>query len=79
MLIKPQTPPKKTKKTYTHTHKGLLDGLGAVSIHPYRGENPDTVLSDYAQLRALIAQHGKTAAQKAMPIVSGEWGYTTAG
>eukprot|EP00912_Choanoflagellata_sp_UC4_P000166 UC4_evm1s108 len=57
---------------------GLLDGISAVSVHPYRKSSPETVLADYMLLRKLIQQHGKNAKQKEMPIISGEWGYTTA-
>jgi len=57
---------------------GILAAFDAVSVHPYRSTAPDTVLSDYVSLRALIDSHGKTPAQKALPILSGEWGYTSA-
>ena len=57
---------------------GILNAFGAVSVHPYRPKAPDTVLEDWVRLRELIQQYGTTAAQKAMPFISGEWGYTTA-
>jgi hypothetical protein len=55
---------------------GLLNYWDAVSVHPYRlHTEPETVYNDYNQLRNLIAKYvpkGKT-----IPIVSGEWGYST--
>lgn len=56
---------------------GVLEWLDGVSCHPYRDVAPETVLnasgSNYPALKALVA--GTT--QRALPIVSGEWGYTT--
>lgn len=49
---------------------GLLDWVGAVSVHPYRDSNPETALGDYEKLRAVI---------KGKVIVCSEWGYPTAG
>eukprot|EP00937_MAST-01D_sp_MAST-1D-sp2_P007794 g7794.t1 len=58
---------------------GLLGGVGALSVHPYRGTAPETVLGDWAALRALVRARGLTPEQRdATPLVSGEWGYTTA-
>eukprot|EP01052_Picozoa_sp_SAG31_P053609 SAG31_NODE_13833_length_843_cov_1.567204_1_plen_211_part_10 len=57
---------------------GILDAFGAVSVHPYRQQAPDTVLEDWVRLRAMIKHYGKTPEQKSMPMLSGEWGYTTA-
>lgn len=58
---------------------GALAHLDAVSVHPYRSykKGPETALEDYAKLRALIEKHAATPAQKALPIISGEWGYST--
>ena len=56
---------------------GTLKYFDAVSVHPYRGSNPETVLPDYATLRSLIEQYAPTPARQALPILSGEWGYTT--
>ncbi len=55
---------------------GILDGLDAVSVHPYRGQRPETVVDDYVRLRALIEQHAPTG-KRSMPILSGEWGYSS--
>ena len=52
---------------------GLLRYLDAVSVHPYRGGPPETVVADYRKLRELIARYAK----RPVPILSGEWGYST--
>ena len=55
---------------------GLLEYWKAVSVHPYRQTGPETAVPEYARLRKMIAQyapHGKT-----IPIISGEWGYSSA-
>jgi hypothetical protein len=54
---------------------GALDYWCAVSVHPYRTLRPETVLGEYRSLRALISQY---APGSTIPIVAGEWGYTTA-
>ena len=55
---------------------GMLDYWSAISVHPYRHTDPATASADYAKLRALIAQYA--APGRTVPIISGEWGYTTA-
>ncbi len=54
---------------------GLLEYWDAVSVHPYRQQPPETVAADYEKLRALIARHAPPG--KNVPILSGEWGYTS--
>ena len=54
-----------------------LGGVTALSVHPYRDGPPETVIQDYAKLRALIARY-TPAGQRPLPIVCSEWGYTTA-
>ena len=39
----------------TTIHNGILQAFDAVSVHPYRGSSPETVLSDYKQLREMMA------------------------
>jgi hypothetical protein len=61
-----------------------LDYWDGVSVHPYRQDpggpksnhegDPETVLADYARIRELIQKY---APGKAIPIVSGEWGYSS--
>lgn len=53
---------------------GLLDYWSAVSVHPYRQTDPETALPEYRRLRQLIRQYAK---DKPVPILSGEWGYST--
>ena len=53
---------------------GLLNYWSAVSVHPYRREDPETVAADYRRLSQLIEKYSKTT----VPIISGEWGYSTA-
>ncbi len=54
---------------------GFLDLVDEVSVHPYRGQAPETVLADYARLRELIQKHTPPGSLP-RPIVSGEWGYS---
>ena len=64
---------------------GLLNQWSAVSIHPYRQENPETVASDYALLRETIDRY-RTARgsgrvndnNRVAEVISGEWGYSAA-
>jgi len=55
---------------------GLLEWWHAVSVHPYRQKAPETVTADYDKLRGLIARYAPK--DKAIPILSGEWGYSAA-
>jgi polysaccharide biosynthesis protein PslG len=56
---------------------GLLEHIDAVSVHPYREQPPETAGADYGRLRALIARYASPA-RRLLPIVSSEWGYSTA-
>ncbi|HLX63095.1 MAG TPA: cellulase family glycosylhydrolase [Planctomycetota bacterium] len=55
--------------------QGALALFDAVSVHPYRQENPETVIADWARLRALLTRYVPT---RHVPMISGEWGYSTA-
>lgn len=57
---------------------GILEYLDAVSVHPYRdrGRAPETAGPDYQRLRELINHHAK-AKRQGVPILSGEWGYSS--
>jgi polysaccharide biosynthesis protein PslG len=55
---------------------GVLDQLDAVSVHPYRSQAPETADADYLRLRSLIERFAPLP-KKSMPILSGEWGYST--
>lgn len=54
---------------------GLLEYFKAVSVHPYRPADPETVAADYRQLRILIEKYKPKNAN--IPIYSGEWGYSS--
>ncbi len=53
---------------------GTLKWADAVSVHPYRGGPPETAVEDYARLRFLISKYSP---KRPVPILSGEWGYST--
>jgi len=53
---------------------GILNWIDVLSVHPYRSQNPETVIQDYAKLRELIARYAP--ASKQIPVISGEWGYS---
>jgi hypothetical protein len=55
---------------------GLLEYWSAVTVHPYRQEGPETAAADYARLRKLIDRYAPQG--KKIPIISGEWGYSSA-
>jgi hypothetical protein len=55
---------------------GLARYWSAVSIHPYRKTSPETVAADYCGLRKLIQTY-KGASAAAVPVISGEWGYSS--
>ncbi len=55
---------------------GLLEYWDAVSVHPYRQTAPETAEDEYRKLRLLLRRHAP--AGKTIPILSGEWGYSTA-
>jgi len=55
---------------------GLLEWWDAVSVHPYRQSGPEGAEADYRKLRELIAQYAPKG--KTVPILSGEWGYSSA-
>jgi len=55
---------------------GLLDYWCAVSVHPYRQKAPETAAAEYARLRQMIDKYAPKG--KKIPILSGEWGYSSA-
>ncbi|MHB8897977.1 MAG: cellulase family glycosylhydrolase [Thermoguttaceae bacterium] len=55
---------------------GLLQWWDAVSVHPYRQSTPESAAVEYHRLRRLIARYAP--ADRSIPIVSGEWGYSSA-
>jgi polysaccharide biosynthesis protein PslG len=62
----------------TFLKSGVLEYLDGVSVHPYRNpkQSPETASADYKKLRDLIARYAP-AGKTNMPILSGEWGYST--
>ena len=55
---------------------GLLEYWSAVSVHPYRQEGPEAAVAEYIRLRNLIDRYAPQG--KKIPIISGEWGYSSA-
>jgi hypothetical protein len=57
---------------------GALQYLDAITVHPYRSPNmpPETAAADYKKLRELIRRYAPSG-KKNMPVISGEWGYST--
>ncbi len=54
---------------------GLLNYWSAISVHPYRKTDPESVVDDYTRLRKLIDNYAP--AGKRVPIISSEWGYSS--
>ena len=48
--------------------QGLLNDIDAVSVHPYRGNNPETAADDYQALRLLIHRYAPKG--KDVPLIS---------
>jgi len=63
----------------TFFDSGVLEFLDAVSVHPYRdGQHPpETAAADYRKLRQLIEERAPATKKNKIPILSGEWGYST--
>ncbi len=63
----------------TFLQSGVLQYLDAVSVHPYREPHspPETAAGDYQKLRTLIERYAPRAKAGKIPILSGEWGYST--
>jgi hypothetical protein len=52
------------------------ESWAALSVHPYRQTNPETVAVDYARLREMIDKSGAGGNQ--LKLISSEWGYSSA-
>ncbi len=48
-----------------------------VSVHPYRQTNPESAALEYARLRELISRYHSPNKDRPLPIISGEWGYSS--
>lgn len=53
---------------------GLFNKLDAVSVHPYRFNEPESAWEDYARLRGILDH---ASPDRKIPIIAGEWGYST--
>lgn len=56
---------------------GVLEYLDGISVHPYRQAAPETAAEDYQRLRELIDRCAPGNPKKRIPIISGEWGYSS--
>jgi hypothetical protein len=54
---------------------GCLEYWSAVSVHPYRQKDPETVSAEYQKLRELIDKYAPQG--RKIPIISGEWGFSS--
>jgi hypothetical protein len=63
----------------TFLKSGVLEYLDAVSVHPYRNPRtpPETAAAEYEKLRKLIERYATAGRAKPIPILSGEWGYSS--
>jgi hypothetical protein len=63
----------------TFLRSGVLGYLDAVSVHPYRGPShpPETAAADYAKLWQLLLKYEPVSRREKIPILSGEWGYSS--
>jgi hypothetical protein len=58
---------------------GILEHIDAVSVHPYRAPQkpPETAAADYQRLKELIDRYAPADKRNKIPILSGEWGYSS--
>jgi polysaccharide biosynthesis protein PslG len=63
----------------TFLKSGVLEYLDAVSVHPYRDPHkpPETAATDYQRLRGMIERYAPASKKHKLPILSGEWGYSS--
>jgi polysaccharide biosynthesis protein PslG len=63
----------------TFLASGVLEYLDGISVHPYRDYSlsPENAASDYRKVRDIIARH-TPAGKKGIPVISSEWGYSSA-
>lgn len=53
---------------------GLLEYFDAVTVHPYRDTDPETVTTEWKRLRALVDKYSPSG--KSIPMWNSEWGYS---
>ena len=56
---------------------GALEFLDGVSVHPYRSQPPESAAGDYQRLRELIERSAPGETKRKIPVISGEWGYSS--
>lgn len=63
----------------TFLKSGALEFLDGVSVHPYRSPHqpPETAAHDFSRLRELIDRYAPADKKGKIPIMSGEWGYSS--
>ena len=63
----------------TFLKSGVLEYLDGVSVHPYREPRrpPETAAADYQRLRQLFDRYAPDSKKEKIPLLSGEWGYST--
>ncbi len=63
----------------TFLRSGMLEYVDGVSVHPYRQPNrpPETAAADFKRLRGLIESNAPAGSRRFIPILSGEWGYSS--
>lgn len=61
----------------TFLRSGILEFIDGVSVHPYREGAPETAGGEYKKLRELIDRYAPKSKRGKIPILSGEWGYTS--
>jgi hypothetical protein len=63
----------------TFLKSGVLQYIDAVSVHPYRDHKrpPETAGADYTRQRGMIEQYAPKSRRGKIPILSGEWGYSS--
>jgi len=61
----------------TTFQNGVLEYFDAVTVHPYRPNNPETVISDWEWLASTVKQYAPSG--KNIPLISSEWGYPSLG
>lgn len=59
--------------------RGLLELVDGVSVHPYRDakQGPETAVPEYLELGTLIEEFRPAGNNKVIPMLSGEWGYSS--
>jgi len=63
----------------TFLQSGVLEYLDAVTVHPYRDHTkpPETASADFETLRQMIERSAPESKKGTIPILSGEWGYSS--